>query len=70
MELNKTYPGGYDENITKRFQAIRLLWSAYYKRYLGIWDELKNSKIMGTENYPKTPTAAYDIFCRYKKPEP
>ena len=69
MELNKTYTGGDNDNGTKSFQEMCLLMSAYSVWYSGIWDELKNSTILGADNYPKTPTAAYYIFLRYKKPK-
>ena len=31
---------------------------------------MKNTTLLGTENYPKTTICAYDVLCRYKKPMP
>ena len=39
-------------------------------RYSGIWNDLNNSTLLGTYNYPKTTTAAYYVLCCYKKPAP
>ena len=47
-----------------------LIMSADSDQYSGIWNNLKNSTLLGTENYNKTTTAAYNVLCRYKKPEP
>ena len=44
-----------------------LIMSADLERYSGIWDNLKNITLLGTDNYPKNTTAAYDVLCRYKK---
>ena len=44
-----------------------LLMLDSYEQYSGIWNDLKNSTLLGTENNPKNPTAAYDVFWRYKK---
>ena len=44
-----------------------LIMSAYSDWYSGIWKNLKNSTLLGTEDFPKTTTAAYDILFRYKK---
>ena len=70
VEPKKTYAGEDDDNITKRFQAMCLLLPADYEQYSGNWDELENSTLLGMENDPKTPTAAYDVLCHYKKPAP
>ena len=70
VELKKTYAGLYDENFTKRFQAMCLLMAADSEQYSGIWGKFNNSTLLGTYNYPNTPTAAYDILCHYKKPVP
>ena len=69
-ELNKTYTGGDDDDGTRRFQAMCLIMSADPKRFSVLWNDLKNSTLLGTDIYPKTPTAAYDVLCRYKKPTP
>ena len=66
VDPNKTYAGGNDEKVTKRFQAAYFLVSANYERYSGIWNDLKKSALLGTENYPKTPAATYDILFCYK----
>ena len=66
MELNKTYVGGNNDNITNRFQVIGLLVPDYSEKYSVIWYDLNNSTLLGTDNYPNNPTANYDIFCRYK----
>ena len=47
-----------------------LILSADSERYSGIWDELNNSTLLGTDNYPKTTTAAYDVLFCYNKPAP
>ena len=39
-------------------------------RYSGIWNDLNNSTLLGTDNYPKNTTSAYDVLCCYKKPAP
>ena len=44
--------------------------SADSDRYSGIWYDLNNITLLGTYNYPKNTTSAYDVLCRYKKPTP
>ena len=61
---------GDDEDGTKRSYEICLIMSTDLERYSGIWNDLKNSNLLGTDNYPKTTTAAYDVMCCYKKPAP
>ena len=39
-------------------------------RYSWIWNDLNNSTLMITDNYPKTTTVAYDVLLCYKKPAP
>ena len=70
MELNKVYANGDDEDANKRFQAMRLIMFSDSDRYSDIWNNLKNSTLIGTDNYPKTTTAAYNILCRYNKTAP
>ena len=70
IELNKDYADGDDEDVTKWLQAICLIISADLDQYSGIWNNLKNSTLIGTDNYPKTTTAAYNILCRYNKTAP
>ena len=36
------------------------------KLFSVIWNYLKNNTLMGTDNYPNAPTAAYGILCQYK----
>ena len=47
-----------------------IIMSADLERYSGIWNDLNNITLLGTNNYPKTTTAAYDVLCRYKKMAP
>ena len=42
-----------------------LIMSADSERYSGICDEFNNSNLLGTENDPKTPTAACDVLLHY-----
>ena len=70
MELNKTYTRGNNYNVTKRFQDMCLLMSDNYEQYWGIWGDLKHINLLGMENFPKTPTAAYDVLWRYNNTEP
>ena len=70
IELNKAYTNGDDKERTKRFQAMCLIMSAESDRYSVIWNNLNNSTLLGTENYTKTTTSAYDVLCYYKKPAP
>ena len=70
IELNKAYADGDDEDGTKRFQEMCLIMSADLERYSGIWNYLKNSTFLGTDNFPKTITAAYNVMCCYKKRAP
>ena len=70
MELNKSYADGDYEGGTKRFQAMCLIMFADLKQYLGIQNDLNNSTHLGTDNYPKTTTASYDVLFCYKKPSP
>ena len=65
-----SYSDGDNEDGTKRLHAIFLIMSADSDQYSGIWKNLKNSTLLGTENYTKTTTAAYNVLCRYKKPAP
>ena len=50
MELNNTYVGKDDKNVTKRFQAMCLLMSDDSEKYSGFLDELKSTTLLGTEN--------------------
>ena len=45
-----------------------LTMSTDSEQYSGIWNDLNNSTLLGPYNYSKTPTAAYNVLCRYKKP--
>ena len=47
-----------------------LIVSADSERYSGIWNNLENSTLRGTENYPKTTTDAYDVISHNKKITP
>ena len=47
-----------------------LIMSDDSDQYSGIRNDLNNSTLLGTDNYRKTTTAAYDVLCRYKKPAP
>ena len=67
VELNKTYECGGDEDSTERFQAMWLITSSNSEWYSGIWNDLNNTTLLGTDNYPITKTSAYDVLCRYKK---
>ena len=64
MEFDKTYAGGYNEDGTKRFQAMCLIMPADSDRYSGIWDDLNNNTLLGKNNYPKTTTATYGVLFR------
>ena len=44
--------------------------SANSEQYSVICDDLNNSTLLGMDNYPKTPTSAYDVLCHYKNPSP
>ena len=70
IELNTAYTNGEYEYYTKRFQSMRLIMSAYSGRYSGIWNNLNNSTLLDTDNYPKTKTSAYNVLCFYKKQAP
>ena len=69
-ELNRTYTGGEANNGTSKFQARRFLLLANSKRFSGVWNNLKNITLLGTGNYPKTPTAAYNILFWHKNLTP
>ena len=60
MELNKTCAGGDEKDGTKRFQEMSFIMPAESEQYSGIRNDLKNSTLMATCNYPRTKTAAYD----------
>ena len=51
-ELNRTYEGGSDDDDdgTRRFQEMCLLMSAEPKTFSGVWNNLKNNTLLGTEN--------------------
>ena len=68
MELNKSYANGDNGDGTKIFQEMCLTMSTNLYQYSGIWNDLKNSTLLGTDNYPKTTTVAYNLLCHYKKP--
>ena len=70
IELNRAYVHGEDKYDTKMLQAMCIIMSADSDWYSGIWNDLKNSTILGTENYPKITTAAYNVMCCYKKRAP
>ena len=61
---------GDNEYGTKRLQAICIIMSTDSYQYSGIWNNLKNSTLLGTDNYPKTTTSAYYVLFRYKKLAP
>ena len=63
MKLNKAYATGDNEDGTKRFQEMCLTLSAESERYSGIWNDLNNITLLGTENYLKTTTVAYYVLC-------
>ena len=67
MELYKAYSNVEDEDVTKRFQSMCIIISAESYQYSGIWNDLKNSTLLVTENCSKTTTAKYNLLCRYKK---
>ena len=50
------------------FQSMCLMMSNDSEKYSGIWNDLKNITLLGTDNYPKTTTASYNVLCLYKKP--
>ena len=58
IELNKAYADGDDEDGTKRFQETCLIMYTKLDRYSGVWNDLKNSTLLVTDNYPKIKTAA------------
>ena len=68
MEINKSYANGDNGDGTKIFQEMCLTMSTNLYQYSGIWNDLKNSTLLGTDNYPKTTTFAYNLLCHYKKP--
>ena len=70
IESNKTYTDGDNKDGTKRFQEMCLIMYADSDQYSRIWNDLMNSTILGTENYPKTTTAAYNVMFCYNKPAP
>ena len=70
MELNKAYADGYNGDGTKRFQEMCLIMSADSDQYSVIWNDLKNSNLLGTEKYTTITTSAYGVLCCYKKPAP
>ena len=59
MEINNTYTGEDGEGGAQRFQEMCLIVSAEYEWYSGIWNNLNNITLLGTEKYPRTTTAAY-----------
>ena len=63
MELNRSYADRDNDDGTKRFQAMCIITPAESEQYSGIWNNLKNSTLMGIGNYPKTTTAAYNVLC-------
>ena len=69
-ELNKAYADGDYEDGTKRFQVMCLIISADSDRYSWIWNNLKNITFLGTDNYQKTTTDAYDVLFHFKKLAP
>ena len=44
-----------------------IILSAELEGYSGIWNDLKNSTLLGTDNYQKTTTDTYNVLCFYKK---
>ena len=47
-----------------------LIMSAESDQYSGIWNNLNNSTLLGTENDLKTTTDTYDVLCCYNKQAP
>ena len=63
VELNKDYVDGDNGYGTKRFQEMCLIMSSDSGLYSGIWKDLNNSTLIGTDNYTKTTTATYNVLC-------
>ena len=63
IELNKSYADVDNEDGTNRLQEMCIIVSADSDQYSRILNNLKNSTLLGTDNYPKTTTAAYDVLC-------
>ena len=70
MELDKYHVDADDEDVTNRFQSMCTIMSSDSYRYSGICNNLKNSTLMGIDNYPKTKTTKYGVLVRYKKTTP
>ena len=47
-----------------------LLISSDSDQYSGIWIDLNNNILIGTDNYQKTTTTAYNVLCCYNKTLP
>ena len=47
-----------------------LIMSSESELYSGNRNNMENITLLGTDNYPKTTTASYDVLCCYKKPVP
>ena len=47
-----------------------LLMTDKSERLSGIWNDFNNNTLLGIDNYPNIPTAAYDVLFRYKKRTP
>ena len=48
------------------FLAIAFLENADSARFNGLWRDLRNSMLLGQDNYPVHLTSAYDLLCNYK----
>ena len=53
--------GGNDG--TNSFQAMCIFMTDDSKQFSGVWNDLKNNTLLGTDYYPKTLTAKYDVLC-------
>ena len=62
-DRNKTDP---DKLAEDSFLAIAFLENADSARFNGLSRELRNSMLLGQDNYPVHLTAAYDLLCNYR----
>ena len=55
-----------DSLVKDGYMAIAFLENSDPQRFSGLWTQLKNSMLLGHNDYPCNLTSTYDLLCNYK----
>ena len=65
-ERDRGIVSGTDAAVKDGYLAVAFLENADSHRFSGLWTQLKNSMLLGHNDYPINLTATYDLLCNYK----